>query len=144
MNKMEIKSEITVFAGNSGVGKSSLINELMMREMFETGSVSEKLERGRHTTRHSELAQLPFGGYIIDTPGFSSFDVNTIPPEDLSSMFREFEGFTDGCRFPDCSHRSEPDCSVQNAVNEGKIAKSRHESYVQLYDEIKAARENIY
>ncbi len=139
-----LKNEITVFAGNSGVGKSSLINELMMRDMFETGKVSEKLERGRHTTRHSELAELPFGGYIIDTPGFSSFDVNTIPLEELSYMFREF-GLIDGkCRFDDCSHRSEPDCCIIDAVNSGRIAKSRHESYVQLYSEIKTARENIY
>ncbi len=139
-----LKDEITVFAGNSGVGKSSLINELMMRDMFETGSVSEKLERGRHTTRHSELAELPFGGYIIDTPGFSSFDVNTIPLEELSEMFREFVVIEGSCRFDDCSHRTEPDCRIIEAVNSGQIAKSRHESYIQLYSEIKAARENIY
>ncbi len=139
-----LKDEITVFAGNSGVGKSSLINELMMRNMFEIGKVSEKLERGRHTTRHSELAQLPFGGYIIDTPGFSSFDVNTIPLEELSEMFREFGTIEGSCRFDDCSHRSEPDCRIIEAVKSGKIAKSRHESYIQLYSEIKAARENIY
>lgn len=139
-----LKNEITVFAGNSGVGKSSLINELMMREMFETGKVSEKLERGRHTTRHSELAKLPFGGYIIDTPGFSSFDVNTIPLEELSEMFREFGVIEGSCRFDDCSHRTEPDCRIIEAVKSGKIAKSRHESYIQLYSEIKMARENIY
>lgn len=139
-----LRDEITVFAGNSGVGKSSLINKLMMRDMFETGKVSEKLERGRHTTRHSELAELPFGGYIIDTPGFSSFDVNTIPLEELSEMFREFAEVEGVCRFDDCSHRSEPDCCILSAVNAGEIAKSRHESYVQLYSEIKVARENIY
>ncbi len=139
-----LKDEITVFAGNSGVGKSSLINLLMECEMFETGNVSQKLERGRHTTRHSQLAELPFGGYIIDTPGFSSFDINTIPLEELGTMFREFEKYDTGCRFPDCTHRSEPDCSILNAVRNGKIAKSRHESYVQLYGEIKTARENIY
>ncbi len=139
-----LKDELTVFAGNSGVGKSSLINKLLQREAFETGSVSEKLERGRHTTRHSELAELPFGGYIIDTPGFSSFDINTIPLEELSSMFREFSEIEGECRFPDCSHRTEPDCCILAAVKEKKIPKSRHESYVQLYNEIKAARENIY
>lgn len=139
-----LKDEITVFAGNSGVGKSSLINRLMEREMFETGRVSHKLERGRHTTRHSEFAELPFGGYIIDTPGFSSFDINTIPLEELGTMFREFEEFDTGCRFPDCTHRSEPDCSILNAVTDGRISRSRHESYVQLYGEIKKARENIY
>ncbi len=132
-----LKGEITVFAGNSGVGKSSLLNELVNSEKFETGKVSEKLERGRHTTRHSELAELPFGGYIIDTPGFSSFDVNTIPLSELAGMFREFGAYTDCCRFPDCSHTVEPDCGVIGAVQSGKIAASRHESYRQLYREIK-------
>lgn len=132
-----LKDEITVFAGNSGVGKSSLLNELVNSEKFETGTVSEKLERGRHTTRHSELAELPFGGYIIDTPGFSSFDVNTIPLSELAGMFREFNEYIDCCRFPDCSHTAEPDCGVIGAVQSGRIAASRHESYLQLYREIK-------
>ncbi len=136
-----LKDEITVFAGNSGVGKSSLINELMEDEVFETGKVSEKLERGRHTTRHSELVKLPFGGYIIDTPGFSSFDINSIPLEELSSMFREFGAYSDSCRFLDCSHINEPDCGILNAVKTGKIPTSRHESYVQLYNEIKNAKQ---
>ena len=132
-----LKDEITVFAGNSGVGKSSLLNELLNNEKFETGTVSERLERGKHTTRHSELAELPFGGYIIDTPGFSSFDVNTIPLAELAGMFREFGDYTDCCRFPDCSHTAEPDCGVIGAVQSGRIAASRHESYLQLYREIK-------
>lgn len=127
--------ELTVFAGNSGVGKSSLINEILGEQMFETGTVSEKLERGRHTTRHSELVRLPFGGYIIDTPGFSSFDINLIPKEDLTLMFREFDDYTHECRFPDCRHISEPDCGVLEAVKDGRIPQSRHESYVQLFDE---------
>lgn len=131
-----LRDELTVFAGNSGVGKSSLINEIMGEEVFQTGSVSEKLERGRHTTRHSELVRLPFGGYIIDTPGFSSFDINLIPKEELTLLFREFGGFTHHCRFPDCRHIAEPDCGVLNAVESGMIPKSRHESYVQLFNEI--------
>ena len=136
-----LKDEITVFAGNSGVGKSSLINELMEDNVFETGEVSEKLERGRHTTRHSELAKLPFGGYIIDTPGFSSFDINSIPLEELSSMFREFGVGSDSCRFMDCCHINEPDCGILSAVKAGKISTTRHESYVQLYNEIKNAKQ---
>ena len=131
-----LKDELTVFAGNSGVGKSSLTNKLLGEEFFEVGSVSEKLERGRHTTRHSELVELPFGGYIIDTPGFSSFDVNLIPKNELSGMFREFTDFVGNCRFPDCNHLTEPDCKVIEAVETGKIPKSRHESYVQLFREI--------
>jgi len=131
-----LTNELTVFAGNSGVGKSSLTNKLLGKDMFEVGTVSEKLERGRHTTRHSELVQLPFGGYIIDTPGFSSFDVDLIPKNELSGMFREFSEFIGGCRFPDCNHLAEPDCKVIEAVESGKIPKSRHESYVQLFNEI--------
>ena len=136
-----LKNEISVFAGNSGVGKSSLLNEIMACEMFETGSVSEKLERGRHTTRHSELAQLPFGGYIVDTPGFSSFDISKIPLSELGFMFREFEESFGNCRFPDCCHIKEPDCDVIRRVKSGEIAKSRHESYIQLYREIKEANQ---
>lgn len=132
-----LKDEITVFAGNSGVGKSSLLNCIMGTEMFETGEVSGRVERGRHTTRHSELVELPFGGYIIDTPGFSSFDVNKIPLTELAMMFREFENYSGECRFPDCGHTVEPDCCILEAVNDGRISLSRHESYKLLYEEIK-------
>lgn len=135
-----LKDEITVFAGNSGVGKSSLLNCIMGAEMFETGEVSGRVERGRHTTRHSELVKLTFGGYIIDTPGFSSFDVNTIPLTELASMFRDFKNISGNCRFPDCGHTVEPDCKVISAVMEGKISTSRHESYKLLYDEIKSIK----
>ena len=131
-----LRDELTVFAGNSGVGKSSLINEMLGEDMFETGTVSEKLERGRHTTRHSELVRLPFGGYIIDTPGFSSFDINLIPKEELPLMFREFGTHSQKCRFLDCRHVSEPDCGILDAVSAGLIPQSRHESYIQLLDEI--------
>ena len=134
--KAFLKDQLTVFAGNSGVGKSSLTNRLLGDDVFEVGNVSEKLERGRHTTRHSELVELPFGGYIIDTPGFSSFDVNIIPKSDLALMFREFGECPGECRFPDCNHLAEPDCKVIEAVNNGKIPKSRHESYIQLFNEI--------
>ena len=136
-----LKNETTVFAGNSGVGKSSLLNAVIGENMFETGMVSEKLERGKHTTRHSELVSLPFGGYIVDTPGFSSFDVNKIPNTELGSMFREFEESFGKCRFLDCSHTVEPDCDVRRRVENGDISKSRHESYVQLYREIKEANQ---
>ncbi len=134
-----LKNNVTVFAGNSGVGKSSLLNRIMDREMFETGSVSERTERGRHTTRHSELVELPFGGYIIDTPGFSSFELSEVTLEILPCLFREFTHYLGNCRFLDCRHISEPDCKVRDAIASGDIAESRHESYKQLYDEIKAA-----
>ncbi len=133
-----LKNEVTVFAGNSGVGKSSLLNRIMDKDMFETGSVSERTERGRHTTRHSELVELPFGGYIIDTPGFSSFELADVTLETLPSLFREFSDYLGDCRFLDCRHISEPDCRVREAIARGDIAESRHESYKQLFEEIKA------
>lgn len=135
-----LKDEITVFVGNSGVGKSSLLNIMVGTEMFETGEVSMRVERGKHTTRHSELVPLTFGGYIIDTPGFSSFDINEVTLELLPQMFREFEGYVGECRFLDCSHTLEPGCCVISAVDDGKIARSRHESYKMLYEEIKSIK----
>ncbi len=137
--KMRLKDEVTVFAGNSGVGKSSILNRIMNLDMFETGKVSDKTARGKHTTRHSELAELPFGGYIIDTPGFSSFELTEVMPEDLSLLFREFERCKGDCRFPDCRHIAEPDCRIIDGVKCGNIAESRHESYKLLYDEVKSA-----
>lgn len=136
--------EITVFAGNSGVGKSSLLNKIMGAERFETGSISNKTERGRHTTRHSELVKLPFGGYIIDTPGFSSFGLEAVSTEELPQLFRELAAFTDECRFLDCSHIAEPDCGVRRALGAGLISSSRYESYKNLYEEVKAAQQNQF
>ncbi len=137
--KTLLKDEITVFAGNSGVGKSSILNKVMCEERFETGKISDKTERGRHTTRHSELVKLPFGGYIIDTPGFSSFELESVLPEELPGLFREFGQFLGECRFLDCRHIAEPDCGIRKALEEGKISASRHESYKLLFDEVKQA-----
>ncbi len=132
-----LKDKITVFAGNSGVGKSSLLNAVLGEEIFKTGEVSEKVDRGRHTTRHSELLPLPFGGYIIDTPGFSSFDISRIPCNELFHCFREFDGVTEQCRFLDCSHTVEKGCGILSALKSGKISKSRHDNYTFLYNELK-------
>ena len=107
-----LKDKVTVFAGNSGVGKSSLLNRVFGSEVFATGEISGRAERGRHTTRHSELSALEFGGYIIDTPGFGSFDIALLEAEDRVRMFREFEKYTDNCRFRDCSHTVEKGCGV--------------------------------
>ena len=136
-----LKGETTVFAGNSGVGKSSILNRIMCEERFETGSVSDRTERGRHTTRHSELVRLPFGGYIIDTPGFSSFELESVSPEELAGLFREFKKYLGGCRFLDCRHINEPDCGVRKALEDGRISPSRHESYALLYEEVKKANQ---
>ena len=137
--KEKLKDGVTVFAGNSGVGKSSLLNRIFGEETFATGDVSARVERGKHTTRHSELAALPFGGYIIYTPGFGSFDLSLLAPENVAELFREFGDYTQGCRFRDCSHTVEKGCQVLEAVADGKIAKSRHESFCALVQEIREA-----
>ncbi len=138
--KEKLKDEVTVFAGNSGVGKSSLLNRIFGEETFATGAVSQRVERGKHTTRHSELAALPFGGYIIDTPGFGSFDISLLEIEDMPELFREFADYTHTCRFRDCSHTVEQGCGVLKALSEGKIAPSRHESFCALVQEVREAK----
>lgn len=132
----KLKDEVTVFAGNSGVGKSSLLNRIFGQNTFETGDVSQRAERGRHTTRHSELAVLPQGGYIIDTPGFGSLDFSLLQPENVSDLFREMTSYTQQCRFRDCKHTAEPGCGVLEALEQGKIAPTRHESYCKLLQEL--------
>ncbi len=132
----KLKDEVTVFAGNSGVGKSSLLNRIFGQNTFETGDVSQRAERGKHTTRHSELAVLPQGGYIIDTPGFGSLDFSLLQPENVSDLFREMTSYTQQCRFRDCKHTTEPGCGVLEALEQGQIAPTRHESYCKLLQEL--------
>lgn len=135
--KERLRDNITAFAGNSGVGKSSLINCVLGENSFETGEVSGRVERGKHTTRHSELVKLKSGGFIIDTPGFSSFDVRFKQPDELFNAFREFREFAGECKFHDCSHTVEKGCAVLKALEDGKLSTSRHQSYIKLYDSIK-------
>ncbi len=135
-----LKNNITVFAGNSGVGKSSILNRIVGKEQFETGEVSEKVERGKHTTRHSELVKIEDGTYIIDTPGFGNLDMSLLNPDNCADLFLEFQEHMGGCKFLDCSHTVEPGCAVLEALKNGKIAKSRHESYLKLIEEVKKSR----
>ena len=135
-----IAGKVSAFTGNSGVGKSSILNALEPGIALKTGGVSEKLGRGRHTTRHVELFRLSCGGIVADTPGFSSFDVDKMElcrKEELAGRFREFAPYVDQCRFQDCAHVKEKGCAVLAAVKAGEIAKSRHESYVLLYEQAK-------
>ena len=139
-----MKDCVSAFAGNSGVGKSTLINAIAPQLLLETGEVSEKLGRGRHTTRNVELFPLPFGGRLADTPGFSSFDIETgmmIKKDELAYCFREFSDYISDCKFTSCAHLCEKGCAVVEAVKRGDIAKSRHESYKALYEEAKNIKE---
>ncbi len=135
----ELEGCISAFTGNSGVGKSSILNRLLNRNI-ETGSVSEKLGRGRHTTRHTELYPVENGGFVADTPGFSTFELscdNYDLKEKLADCFFDFDEFAPNCRFSGCTHTKEAGCAVLEAVNEGKIEETRHKSYLQLFEEMK-------
>lgn len=132
-----LEGKTTTVAGPSGVGKSSLINLLAPEACMETGEISKKIERGRHTTRHAELIQLKGDGYIMDTPGFSSLYLPEMEKDELQDCYPEFAAFEPYCRFQGCSHISEPDCGVKEALSEGKIHPVRYENYCQLYGELK-------
>ncbi len=138
--RRKLQGRTTVLAGPSGVGKSSLTNLLMPEANMETGTVSEKIRRGRHTTRHSELFCLEEGTYLMDTPGFSSMYVDDMEPEELKDCFPEFGSCEEECRFPGCVHIGEKVCGVKAAVEAGKISRSRYENYRLLYTEQKEKR----
>ena len=140
-----IAGKLTAFTGNSGVGKSSILNRLAPQLNLATGEVSEKLGRGRHTTRHVELYRLEEDTYVADTPGFSSFDtdqMDVILKENLQYAFPDFGPYIGKCRFDDCSHRKEPDCAVRAAFESGEIEKSRYDSYLRLYE--KSSQINLW
>lgn len=131
-----LKGKTTAIAGPSGVGKSSLINLLQSEVKMETGKISEKIARGKHTTRHSELIVLGEDSYIMDTPGFSSLYVNEFEKEELKYYFPEFESYEGKCKFHGCDHIHEPGCAVKEAVEEGRIHRIRYENYTEMYREL--------
>ena len=137
--KKELKNKISVFAGPSGVGKSSLINAVAPDLKLKTGEISAKIERGKHTTRHAELMQIEEHSYIVDSPGFTSLFLEHIPAEELQYYFKEFEPYLNGCRYTGCSHIHEPDCEVKEHVGE-EIPNERYERYVNLYNELRKDR----
>ena len=145
--KQALMGKFSAFTGNTGVGKSSLLNNIFPELDLATNEISKKLGRGKHTTRHVELYKLNDGGYIADTPGFSSFDTNRydiILKEDLAGCFKEFKPYVNKCRFQDCSHTKEKGCAVIEAVENGEIARSRHESYLSMYEQAKQIKEWEY
>lgn len=134
-----INGKVTAFAGLSGVGKSSLLS-LITSQAIKTGAVSEKISRGRHTTRHVELFELPGGGFVLDTPGFSSLEIEGIDAEDLWRYFPEMSKTEGLCRFRGCSHINEPDCAVKAMLETGELAQSRYERYIEIYNKLNSVK----
>ncbi len=137
---MLLDGKTTAVAGPSGVGKSSLINLLSPEAQMATGEISSKIDRGKHTTRHSELLMIAEHTYIMDTPGFSSLYLEGLAKEELKDFYPEFAEYEQSCRFQGCVHIHEPECGVKSALSEGKISRERYESYVGLYEELKEKR----
>lgn len=132
-----LAGKTTTVAGPSGVGKSSLINQLAPAANMATGEISAKIERGRHTTRHSEIIALGEETYIVDTPGFTSLDISEITKEELGQYYPEFVQYEPYCKFSGCAHITEPSCGIKDAVADGRISKVRYENYKELYRELK-------
>lgn len=132
-----LEGKVTTVAGPSGVGKSTIVNSLQTDTVMETGEISAKIERGRHTTRHTELLPLDEKSFILDTPGFSSLMLPEMEKEDLAALYPEFLSYESNCRFERCSHLAEPDCAVKEALSRGEIAQERYENYRLLYEELK-------
>ena len=138
--KALLADKTTTVAGPSGVGKSSLINELQTGVRMQTGAISDKIGRGKHTTRHSEIISIGQDTYIMDTPGFSSVMIPEMEKESLDDCFPEFHDLIPDCRFQECAHIHEPDCAVKNALEAGAIPQSRYDNYILLYEELKNRR----
>lgn len=139
-----LRGKTTTVAGPSGVGKSSIINLLQDQVFMETGSISQKIQRGKHTTRHAELIPIEEDTYIFDTPGFSSLNMMDMEKEELKDFFPEFQALEGNCRFLGCVHRNEPSCKVKEALEEGKISQSRYENYGLMYEELKEKEKRKY
>jgi ribosome biogenesis GTPase len=138
--RLLLKGKTAAVAGPSGVGKSSIVNALQSTHHMETGDISAKIERGKNTTRHSEIIPVDDDTFIMDTPGFSSMDVPGMEKEKLWQLYPEFVPYEPECRFIGCSHISEPDCGVKNALEKGQISRERYDNYCQIYEEMKHIR----
>lgn len=139
-----LKGKTTVFAGQSGVGKSTILNKVLKSYVMETGEVSEKIERGRHTTRHAELIELKSGGFVLDTPGFSSFELTELEAGELQKFYPEFMEYYGGCKFTGCMHISEPGCEVKAALEKGILDCGRYARYVEFCNILKEKQHRKY
>ncbi len=134
-----IKDNVCIFAGQSGVGKSTILNAFLGDMVMETGAISEKINRGKHTTRHAQFIEY-LGGFIVDTPGFSSLYADLLEPDDIKNLYTEFNEYDGNCRFSECIHINEPNCAVKEAVKKGVISEERYERYVKIYTQAKDAK----
>lgn len=132
-----LNDKISVFAGQSGVGKSTILNNIMNSNVMKTGDLSTKNRKGKHTTRHAELIKLKSGGYVVDTPGFSSYELNELEYMQIGFYYPEFKKYINQCKYRQCSHISEPHCAVKDALNNREINNERYKRYVQIYDDMK-------
>ena len=132
-----LKGNINAFAGNSGVGKSTLINSIFNKEITEEGEISKRNKRGKNTTTDTKLYKIDKNTYIADTPGFSTFDISDIESKDLDKYFREFKQYINNCEFIGCTHIKEENCGIKKAIEEGKISKGRYERYCKIHEELK-------
>lgn len=139
-----LQGKTTVIAGPSGAGKSTVTNLIQNQIFMETGEISRKLKRGRHTTRRAELIRIDEGTWFADTPGFTSMEIPDMPKEELQDCFPEFAPYLGGCRFLGCAHMAEPDCAVKEAVEEGRISRVRYERYRRFYEELKSREKRKY
>lgn len=139
---LELKNNISAFSGNSGVGKSTLINYLFKKEITEEGEISQRNKRGKNTTTDIKLYELENNTYIADTPGFSTFDVFEIPYKELDKYFIDFNNVIEECKYIGCSHIKEEDCGIKNKLNKGEISKTRYDNYIKIYNELKDKEEH--
>ena len=144
IEKIIDSNDICAFSGNSGVGKSTLINSMFGQDTMKEGQISEKISRGKHTTRHVELFKLPNGGYIADTPGFSTFDILETKSDNLVNLFSEFVPYIEYCEYRDCTHIKEKECGIKKALHEGKISSDRYDRFLKIYEELKQKEKNKY
>ena len=137
-----LNGEITAFAGNSGVGKSTLINSIFKQELTQEGNISDKNQRGKNTTTSTTLYKYKENSYIADTPGFSTYEINEIPKEDLCHYFVEFIPYLEKCEFQGCSHIKEENCGIKNALQKGEITESRYQNFIKIYENLKDKEEH--